>query len=292
MNGQMRAQSPKISYRTHTVKGRQVFYREAGETNAKTILLLHGFPSSSHMFRDLIPLLAERFRVIAPDYIGFGYSEAPSADDFAYSFDALADHVEGLVEALSLKSYVVFMHDYGGSIGMRLFYRRPDSISGLVIQNANAYMVGVSEKAKDLFMPLWAKRDAASESAARGFLTADSTRFQYLHGAADPARINPDAWSHDQALLDRPGTARYQLDLLENYKTNVALYDAWHQLFRDRRPRTLIVWGENDPFFIPAGAQAYLADLPDAELIFLNAGHFPLEEYSQETAVAIVRNFG
>lgn len=282
-----------VKHQRLKLRGRNVFYREAGakSASAPTILLLHGFPSSSHMYRDLIPLLARDFHVVAPDYIGFGHSDAPSTDDFHYTFEALTDYVESLVDALQLNRLILFVHDYGGPIGYRLFSRRPEAIQGLIIQNANAYLEGVSDAAKGVFLPLWEKRDAASEGSARNFLTAASTQFQYQHGARDAAALNPDAWTHDQALLDRPGTDRYQLDLLENYKTNVALYDSWHALFRERRPKTLIIWGENDPFFIAPGAKAYLKDLPDAELIFLNGGHFPLEEYASETADAISRVF-
>ncbi len=279
------------TYRSATVHGRKVFYREAGDRSRPTIILLHGFPSSSFMFRNLIPLLADRFHVIAPDYIGFGQSDAPSDTAFDYTFDNLTAHVVGLVDQLALGSYILYMQDYGGPVGFRIFAQRPDAVRGLVIQNANAYLEGVGDVAKQVFLPLWERRDAASEDAARGFLQAGTTQFQYTVGAKDPDAISPDNWTHDQALLDRPGTDAYQLDLLENYKTNVAAYENWHAAFRQHRPRTLIVWGRHDPFFIEAGAQAYLRDLPDARLVWLDAGHFVLDENAAVVAGEIEAAF-
>ena len=268
----------RTMYRTETVDGLKVFYREAGDRSLPTIVLLHGFPTSSHMYRDLIPALAHRFHVIAPDYIGFGQSDAPAASDFTYSFDNLTAHVTGLLDKLHLTSYVLYMQDYGGPVGFRIFAERPNQVKGLVIQNANAYLDGVGDMPKQVFLPLWEKRDATTEAAARAFLKADTTRFQYTFGARDPEAISPDNWTIDQALLDRPGTDAYQLDLLANYKTNVALYDSWHAAFRKYQPKTLIVWGKNDPFFIPAGAEAFKRDLPEAKLVWLDGGHFALEE--------------
>jgi pimeloyl-ACP methyl ester carboxylesterase len=256
-----------------------------------TIVLLHGFPSSSHMFRDLIPALAKRFHVIAPDYIGFGYSEAPAADQFAYTFDSLTAHVTGLIDHLGLRHYLLYMQDYGGPVGFRIFTQRPGQVAGLVIQNANAYIEGVGEMPRQVFLPLWAERNAATEAAARGFLAAETTRFQYTVGARDERAISPDNWTLDQALLDRPGTDAYQLDLLENYKTNVALYDAWHAALREYQPRTLIVWGSKDPFFTVAGAEAFKKDLPDAKLVLLDAGHFLLDENAPDVAREILAFF-
>lgn len=274
-----------------TVHDRQVFYREAGDPSLPTLILLHGFPSGSFMFRGLIPLLADRFHVIAPDYIGFGQSDAPSADAFDYSFDTLADHVAGLIDHLGLTSYILYMQDYGGPIGFRLFTRNPQAVAGFVIQNANAYMAGVGEQPAQIFLPLWEKRDAASEAGARAFLSAETTRFQYQVGAQNVEAVSPDNWTHDQALLDRPGHDAAHLDLLENYKTNIALYDSWHQAFRAHSPRTLIVWGKHDPFFIPAGAEAFLADLPQARLVWLDGGHFVLDENAATVAAEIKASF-
>ena len=279
------------TYHFAIVNGRKVFYREAGDRSWPTIILLHGFPSSSFMFRDLIPLLADGFHVIAPDYIGFGQSEAPSATAFDYTFDNLTAHVAGLIDQLALESYILYMHDYGGPVGFRLFTRRPNAVKGFVIQNANAYMAGVGDLPKQVFLPLWDKRDATSEAAARSFLQAGTTQFQYTVGAKDPEAISPDNWTYDQALLDRPGADAYQLDLLEDYKTNVAAYEDWHTAFRQHQPPTLILWGKHDPFFIEAGAQAYLHDLPKARLVWLDAGHFVLDENAAAVAREIRAEF-
>jgi pimeloyl-ACP methyl ester carboxylesterase len=264
-----------------------MFYREAGDPAQPAIALLHGFPASSHMYRDLIPLLADRFHVIAPDYIGFGQSDAPPATEFRYTFDNMSAHVAALIEQIGITSCILYMQDFGGPIGFRLFAQNPDRVNGFVIQNANAYLEGVGDMPKQVFLPLWNKRDAITEAAARGFLAAEITKFQYQVGAKSPEAINPDNWTIDQALLDRPGTDAYQLDLLEDYKSNVALYDTWHAAFRRHQPRTLIVWGRNDPFFIPAGAEAFERDLPQAKLMFLDAGHFVLDENAATVAEEI-----
>ncbi|WAC24440.1 alpha/beta fold hydrolase [Blastomonas sp. SL216] len=274
-----------------TVHHRQVFYREAGDPSHPTIVLLHGFPASSFMFRDLIPLLADRFHVIAPDYIGFGHSDAPAADAFEYSFDNLTAHVSGLLEQLGLGAYILYMQDYGGPVGMRLFLQNPGAVSGLVFQNANAYTAGVGEAPAQIFLPLWERRDSASEAGARAFLSAETTRFQYEVGARNVEAISPDNWTRDQALLDRPGHDAAHLDLLENYKTNLAAYDSWHEALRMHAPKTLIVWGKHDPFFIAAGAEAFLDDLPQARLVWLDAGHFVLDENAATVAAEIKASF-
>jgi pimeloyl-ACP methyl ester carboxylesterase len=279
------------TYHFATVNGRKVFYREAGDATHPTIVLLHGFPTSSHMYRDLIPQLADRFHVIAPDYIGFGQSDAPAVEDFAYSFETLTAHVAGLIDQLGIQSYVLYMQDYGGPVGFRLFTQHPDKVRGFVIQNANAYLEGVGDLPRQIFLPLWSQRDASTEAAARRFLAPETTKFQYQVGARSPEAISPDNWTIDQALLDRPGTDAYQLDLLEDYKSNVALYDKWHAAFREHQPKTLILWGRNDPFFIPAGAEAFLADLPQARLVWLDAGHFVLDENAALVAAEIKTAF-
>ena len=279
------------TYHFATVNGRKIFYREAGNAALPTIILLHGFPSSSHMYRDLIPHLAGRFHVIAPDYIGFGQSDAPAAGEFTYSFDNLTAHVAGLIDQLGVESYVLYMQDYGGPVGFRLFSNNPDRVKGLVIQNANAYLEGVGELPREIFLPLWAERNPTTEAAARGFLAPETTKFQYEVGARNPAAISPDNWTIDQALLDRPGTDAFQLDLLEDYKSNVALYDSWHAAFREHQPKTLILWGRHDPFFIPAGAEAFRTDLPDARLVWLDAGHFVLDENAATVAAEIKADF-
>lgn len=274
-----------------TVNDRQVFYREAGDASNPTIILLHGFPTSSFMFRNLIPLLADKFHVIAPDYIGFGQSDAPSVEDFDYSFHNLTDHVEGLIAQLGLTSYILYMQDFGGPVGFRLFARNPQAVTGFVIQNTNAYMAGVGAMPAQIFLPLWEKRDEASEAGARAFLAADTTKFQYQVGAKNVEAISPDNWTHDQALLDRPGHDAAHLNLLEDYKTNVAAYGSWHEAFRQHQPTTLIVWGKNDPFFVPAGAEAFLADLPQAKLVWLDSGHFVLDENAATVAAEITASF-
>jgi pimeloyl-ACP methyl ester carboxylesterase len=280
-----------IRYRYADVQGRKVFYREAGDPKAPTLLLLHGFPTSSFMFRGLIPLVADKFHVVAPDYIGFGQSEAPTAAEFDYTFENLTRHVTGLIDHLGLRSFVLYMQDYGGPVGFRIFAERPGAVAGFVLQNTNAYLEGVGEPARRVFLPLWEKRDTDTEAVARGFLASETTKFQYTVGASDPEAISPDNWTHDQALLDRPGTDAYQLNLLENYKTNVAAYDSWHEAFGRHQPKTLIAWGRYDPFFTEEGAKAYLKDLPQAKLVWLDGGHFVLDEHAATVAAEIKAAF-
>jgi pimeloyl-ACP methyl ester carboxylesterase len=281
----------RTTYRNVTVDGRNVFYREAGDPASPTILLLHGLPTSSRMFRELMPALADRFHLIAPDYIGFGHSDTPSRDAFAYTFDNLAAHVAGLMDVLGLSSYTLYMQDYGGPIGFRLFTQRPHHVTGFIVQNANAYMEGVGDAPKQVLLPLWGTRTPETEKPARAFVSIEGTKLHWLVGAKDPQAINPDNWVFDQALLDRPGVQDCQIDLLENYKTNIDLYPKWQAAFRAHTPRTLIVWGKNDPFFIPAGAEAYLKDLPDAKLVWLDAGHFVLDENGPQVAAEIKAMF-
>jgi pimeloyl-ACP methyl ester carboxylesterase len=272
------------TYNRVSVKGLEVFYREAGPKDAPTIVLLHGFPSSSHMFRELIPQLADRFRVIAPDYIGFGYSAQPTASEFKYTFDNLTEHVEKLLfEVLGLRKFSIYVQDYGAPVGFRIATRHPEAIEGIIVQNGNAYVEGIGPAFEPL-KPFWANRNTETEKAPRTLLTSETTRFQYTHGAKDPERISPDSFTFDQHFLDRPGNDAIQLDLFHNYPSNVALYDKWHQYFRGKQPRTLIVWGQNDPFFTVEGAKAYLTDLPKAELHLLDTGHFALEEKGVDIA--------
>lgn len=276
-------------YQFATIDGHRIFYREAGSAHALAIVLLHGFPSSSHMFRDLIPKLAEKFRVIAPDYLGFGHSDAPSAQDYRYTFDNLSGLVENLLFGrLKLTRFAIFVQDYGAPVGFRIASRYPQAIDGIVVQNGNAYVEGISG-AFDPMKPFWANRNPETEKPVRSLLTADTTKFQYTHGAKDPSRISPDSYTFDQLFLDRPGNDAIQLDLLHNYTSNVALYDEWHAYFRAHQPKTLIVWGQNDPFFTVEGAKAFQRDLPKSELHLLDGGHFALEEYSQVIADEITR---
>jgi pimeloyl-ACP methyl ester carboxylesterase len=264
-------------YRNTTIDGLNVFYREAGPKDAPTIVLLHGFPSSSHMFRDLIPKLSDRFHVIAPDYIGFGFSAQPPAGEFKYTFDNLTSYVEKLLfGVLGLKEFSIYVQDYGAPVGFRIATRHPEAIEGIVVQNGNAYVEGISA-AFDPLKPFWANRNAETETPVRSLLTLQTTQFQYTHGMKDAGAVSPDSWTFDQHFLDRSGNDAIQLDLFHNYTSNVALYDEWHQYFRDRQPRTLIVWGQNDPFFTVAGAKAFLKDLPKAELHLLDSGHFAIE---------------
>jgi len=268
------------TYHYGSVSGRKLFYREAGSKNTPTIVLLHGFPSSSHMFRDLIPKVSERFHVIAPDYIGFGYSDAPEATQFKYTFDNLAEHVEKLLfEELGLKRFSIYVQDYGAPIGYRIASRRPNAIEGIVVQNGNAYAEGIGE-AFNPMKPFWKERTAATEAPVRGLLTKEMTIFQYTHGVKEPDLISPDAYAFDQFFLDRPGNDAIQIDLFYDYQSNVALYEKWHEYFRAKQPRMLIVWGINDPFFTVEGAKAYQRDIPDAELHLIDTGHFALEDSS------------
>jgi pimeloyl-ACP methyl ester carboxylesterase len=275
-----------------TVRGNQIFYREAGAKDSPTIVLLHGFPSSSHMFRDLIPQLAEKFHVIAPDYIGFGYSDAPDTTKFEYTFDNLAASIEELLfGVLGLKTFSIYVQDYGAPVGYRIASRHPEAISGIVVQNGNAYAEGIGS-GFDAMKPFWANRNSETEKPVRALLTKETTIFQYTHGVKDIARISPDAYTVDQFFLDRPGNDAIQLNLLHNYQSNLTHYDEWHAFFRSRQPKTLIVWGKNDPFFTVEGAQAYLRDIPKAEIHLLDTGHFALEDSCDFFAERIVAVFG
>jgi pimeloyl-ACP methyl ester carboxylesterase len=275
-----------------TVHGLKIFYREAGLKASPTIVLLHGFPSSSHMFRDLIPQLAGKFHVIAPDYVGFGYSDAPDAGKFEYTFDNLAAHIEELLfGVLGLKKFSIYVQDYGAPVGYRIASRHPDAIEGIVAQNGNAYAEGVGA-AFDPMKPFWANRNPETEKPVRDLLKTETTIFQYTHGTKDVSRISPDSYTLDQLFLDRSGNDTIQLNLLHNYQSNLALYDGWHEFFRSKQPKTLIVWGKNDPFFTVEGAQAYLRDIPNAELHLLDTGHFALEDSHEFIAQQIVKFFG
>jgi pimeloyl-ACP methyl ester carboxylesterase len=278
------------TYNVVTSRGVNVFYREAGPKDAQAIVLLHGFPSSSHMFRDLITNLSDRFHLIAPDYPGFGNSDMPSPTAYAYTFDNLAATIQEFLKTLGLTRYSLYMQDYGAPVGFRLATRNPEQIDSLIIQNANAYTEGLSEALSPLG-EYWKDRKG-KEEAVRGFLKRDSTIFQYTHGARNPARISPDAYNSDQAFLDRPGNDAIQLELLFDYQHNVTLYPDWHAYLRTNQPPALIVWGKNDPFFTVAGAEAYRKDLKHPEIHFLEGGHFVLEEAHEEVARYIVRFFG
>ncbi len=275
-------------YRTAEIDGVEVAYREAGPKDAPAVLLLHGFPTSSRMFRNLIPALADRYHVIAPDYPGFGRSPAPDRKTFAYSFATYARLVDGLTSKLGVQRYAVYVQDYGAPVGFRLALAHPERVSALVIQNGNAYEAGLSP----FWNPIrayWADPSDDNRNALRVGLTLDATRSQYVDGVADPSRIDPENWLVDQTLLDRPGIDDIMLDLFYDYRTNAALYPQFQAYFRAHQPPTLIVWGKNDVIFPVAGARAYLTDLPHAELHLLDSGHFALEDKGAEIA-GLMRN--
>jgi pimeloyl-ACP methyl ester carboxylesterase len=272
----------KVSYGTKRVGDVDMFYREAGRPDASVILLLHGFPTAGHMFRNLIPALADRYRVIAPDLPGFGNTVAPSRAGFEYSFDHLAKVIDGFVDALGLTRYALYIFDYGAPIGLRLAMNHPERVSAIVTQNGNAYLEGLST-AWEPWQTYW--RDATPENRerCRASLSDDAIRFQYLHGS--PAElVAPDGYTLDMFYMARPEAREIQLDLILSYRTNVALYPRFQQYFREHQPPLLAVWGKNDPFFIPPGAEAYKRDLPDAEIDFLDTGHFALETHGEEIA--------
>ena len=282
--------APAVTHhRTATIEGVGIFYREAGPADAPVVLLLHGFPTSSHMFRNLIPALADRYRVIAPDYPGFGQSDMPARTHFAYTFDRLAELVDGLLDQLGIERFAIYVMDYGAPVGWRLALRHPQAITGLIVQNGNAYDEGLKEF-WDPIKAYWADGSNTHRQALSGLVTLEATRFQYTDGVADVSRIAPDNWVHDQALLDRPGNADIQLDLFYDYRTNLALYPAVQAWFREQRPPTLIVWGRNDKIFPEDGAHPYRRDLPDAEFHVLDTGHFALEDKADEM-VPLIRDF-
>jgi len=278
-----------LAYRTAPVDGLKVFYREAGDPNAPTVLLLHGFPTSSHMFRDLIPALADRYHVVAPDLPGFGFTDAPDRARFRYSFDHLAEVIERFAEVLSLSRYALYVFDYGAPIGFRLAVRHPERITALISQNGNAYLEGLSEGWNPI-QAYWKDASPQNRAALRAFLKPEATQWQYTHGVPNPERLAPDAWTLDAALLARPGNDEIQLDLFGDYQSNVALYPKFQEYIRTRRPPLLAVWGKNDPFFLSAGAEAFKRDNPDAEIHLLDAGHFALESQGPEIA-AIIGDF-
>lgn len=266
-------------HRTATVDGLEVFYREAGDPQAPAVVLLHGFPTSSHMFRGLIPALADRYHVIAPDLIGFGRSAMPPLDAFPYTFDALTDVTAGLLEHLGVDRFAMYVQDYGAPVGWRLALRDPERITAIVTQNGNAYTDGFVKSFWDGLFAYAQAPGPDTEAPVRGALTAEATRWQYVNGVPDPSVVSPDTWAHDQALLDRPGNDAIQLKLFRDYPTNVELYPAVQRYFRDSRVPLLAVWGAGDEIFGPDGARAFARDLPDAEIHLLDSGHFALESH-------------
>ena len=271
-----------IHYRAADVNGLKVSYREAGRTDAPTLLLLHGFPSAGHMFRDLIPLLADSFHLVAPDLPGFGQSDLPTR----HTFDNLAETIDHFTESIGLKRFAIYIFDYGAPVGLRIALKHPERISAIVSQNGNAYEEGLSDGWNPI-RAYWENPSQANRDALRGFLKPETTISQYTHGVADATMVSPDGYSLDNFYLARPGADELQLDLFGDYKSNVALYPAFQKYFRDHKPRLLAVWGKNDPFFLPRGAEAFKRDIPGALVRFFDTGHFALETHAAEIAAAI-----
>ena len=278
-----------IAHRTADIGGQKIFYREAGRRDAPALLLLHGFPTSSHMYRNLIPALADAYHVIAPDLPGFGFSDAPDRAQFAYTFENLAGVIDRFTDAVGLGQYAIFVFDYGAPVGLRLAVRHPGRVTAIISQNGNAYAEGLSDGWNPI-QRYWEEPTAENREALREFLTPANTRWQYLHGVADPALVAPEGYTLDSALMARPGNDEIQLDLLLDYASNVALYPTFQAYFREHRPPLLAVWGKNDPFFLPPGAEAFKRDIPDAQIRFFDTGHFALETHDREIA-AVVRDF-
>jgi pimeloyl-ACP methyl ester carboxylesterase len=274
------------TYQHAVVDGTKIFYREAGEKSSPTILLLHGFPTSSHMFRNLIPALADRFHLVAPDLPGFGFSDAPDRNKFRYTFETLAKVIDRFTQTLGLDRYAIYVFDYGAPVGFRLALAHPERITAIISQNGNAYEEGLSEGWNPI-QKYWKTPNAENRAALREFLTPESTKWQYHHGVLDTRLIAPEAYALDSALLARPGNDEIQLDLFLDYSSNVALYPKFQEYFRTKRPPLLAVWGNHDPFFLPPGAEAFQRDNPTAEVRFYETGHFALETHPQEIAGAI-----
>ena len=275
-----------IHYRVADVDGLKISYREAGRADAPTLLLLHGFPTAGHMFRDLIPLLAGSFHLVAPDLPGFGQSDLPPRDRFKYSFENLADVIDRFTDVVGLKRFAVYIFDYGAPVGLRIALKHPERIAAIVSQNGNAYEEGLSDGWNPI-RAYWDNPSQANRDALRAFLKPETTVWQYTHGVSDATTVSPDGYSLDNFYLARPGADEAQLDLFGDYKTNVALYPTFQKYFREHKPPLLAVWGKNDPFFLPPGAEAFKRDLPGAVVRFFDTGHFALETHAAEIAAAI-----
>ncbi len=286
--GQGASHTPGVSYRIQDVDGLPIFYREAGDPTKPAIVLLHGFPSSSNMYRDLIPELATRFHVIAPDYPGSGQSVVPVGTTFTPTFDHLSQVMDSFLQQKGLARYTLYMQDFGGPVGMRIAARHPERISALIVQNANSYREGLAPDLAQNIEHLSAGINAETDPALENILSADGVRYMYVQGAHDPARLDPSAWTLDSAALNNPVNKAIQKGFLVDYHNNLTQYPAWQTYLRKEQPPTLIVWGKNDPMFIEAGAHAYLKDLPRAELHTLDTGHFALEEENKSIAAFIL----
>ena len=275
-----------ITYRKVNVDGINIFCREAGSKEAATILLLHGFPTAGHMFRDLIPQLADRFRLVAPDLPAFGQSDMPARGAFVYTFENVANVIDRFTEAIGLSRFAMYVFDYGAPVGFRLAVRHPERITAIISQNGNAYEEGLSDGWNPI-RAYWQEPSQANREALRSFLAPDTTRWQYTHGVPDVTAVSPDGYSLDNFYLARPGADEIQLDLLGDYKSNVAAYPTFQNYFRTHKPRLLAAWGKNDPFFLPRGAEAFSRDIPGATVHFFDTGHFALETHANEIAAAI-----
>ena len=268
----------RVTYHTAQVDGLKIFYREAGPKNAPALVLLHGYPSSSHMFRNLIPALSDKYHLIAPDYPGFGFSDSPSPEQYAYTFDHLADTVDHFLGQQGITKYSIYVQDYGAPLGFRLATRHPDRVQAIISQNGNAYDEGLAPFWAEFLYPYWKDPNPTTEAKVRQILTPDLTRFQYTQGFRNPEDVSPDSYTFDQMTLDHPGNDKVQLALFYDYRKNPPLYPAWHEYLRKYRPPVLAVWGKNDPVFLPAGADAFAKDDPRTEVHLLDTGHFALEE--------------
>jgi pimeloyl-ACP methyl ester carboxylesterase len=277
-----------IHYRQVSVNGQNIFYREAGPAGAPTLLLLHGYPTSSHMFRNLMPILMGKYHVIAPDLPGFGYSDIPDRTKFEYTFDNLAKTMQSFIDELGLKRFAIYVFDYGAPTGFRLAVANPEKITGIISQNGNAYVEGLGA-AWNPIQKYWEKDTQENRNALKAFLTLEGTKYQYLTGVSDLTLVAPESYTIDQHFLDRPESAEIQLDLFKDYKTNVALYPKFQEYFRTYKPKFLAVWGNKDPFFLPAGAEAYKRDIPNATVKFYNTGHFALETNVNEIGNDILK---
>lgn len=275
-----------VQHKTVEADGMKIFYREAGVKDAPTLLLLHGYPSSSHMFRELMPLLASRYHVIAPDLPSFGFTEVPDERNYAYTFDSFAKTVEAFVDALGITKYAIYVFDYGAPTGYRLAVAYPERVTAIISQNGNAYEEGLSD-AWDPVQKYWKEPTQENRDAVRSLLTYEGTKWQYTHGVADPSRIAPESYTLDAALLERANIKEIQLDIFLNYASNVALYPVFQKYFREAQPPMLAIWGKNDPFFLPPGAEAYRRNNPNAVVKFLDTGHFALETHVEEIAEEI-----
>jgi pimeloyl-ACP methyl ester carboxylesterase len=284
------ATTTKVLYKTAVVEeGLSIFYREAGDPSNPKLLLLHGFPASSHQYRNLISALSDRFHIIAPDYPGFGNSDMPSPDKFDYTFDKLSEIIEGFLKKIGFTHFGLYMQDYGGPVGFRIISLHPEWLEWLIIQNSNAYEIGFTSAWDGLRNSLWKNRTSETEKPLYGFMQLDVIKQVYLHGHKNPELISPDNWDLDYRFMERPNARRVQMDLFYDYRTNVALYPKWQKFLRDHQPKSLILWGQNDIFFTPEGGEAYLQDIPDAEIHRLDSGHFAVEDCLEEIVTNMQR---